>query len=464
MSYALIGLLSPEILLWERFALSRMVKPMVKGTIVEQTVATATRSFSRKRRREPDGGFDGRENPSLASKRAKSQSKDADEKTHQVANPDAYLQGTQTISKVNSVPAPQKRTRKPATLKAAEPESEGTGSGGDELQANGSYMRPSVRQRKRIDHKKKARKVDEQVDAEEEREKVPKVGTRKKRKREAKEAAGKITDFEEQNTNAKDGNKGVDGDTLKKSKRRRKTKEEKEAEAMPIAARTAGLRMYVGAHVSAAKGIQNSITNCVHIGGNAFALFLKSQRKWDNPSLADENRDAFRSHCHSHQYDTTSHILPHGSYLVNLAHEDKDRAQQSYDTFVDDLRRCERLGIKLYNFHPGASSSSPLPEAIKRIAKQLNAALASTKTVTPLLETMAGSGTVIGSRFADLRDIISHVEPEFKSRIGVCLDTCHVFAAGYDLRTPESFKRVLQDFDDTVGMKYLKALHLNDLL
>ncbi|KAL8810356.1 MAG: hypothetical protein Q9200_002636, partial [Gallowayella weberi] len=143
--------------------------------------------------------------------------------------------------------------------------------------------------------------------------------------------------------------------TPKKAKGKRKTKEEKEAEAMPLAARTTGLRMFIGAHPS----------------GNAFALFLKSQRKWENPPLQDENRDAFRSNCIEHKFDAMNHILPHGSYLVNLAQEDKDKAKQAYDSFLEDLQRCEALGIKLYNFHPGTTGNAPRPSAIARIASAL---------------------------------------------------------------------------------------------
>ena len=245
-------------------------------------------------------------------------------------------------------------------------------------------------------------------------------------------------------------------------KRKRKTKEEKEAEAMPLAARTTGLRMFVGAHTSIAKGLENSVTNCVHIGGNAFALFLKSQRKWENPPLKDESRDAFLKACVEENYDAGSHVLPHGSYLVNLAQKDSEKAKQAYDVFVDDLHRCEALGIRYYNFHPGASGGEPLGEAIGRISAQLNRALAETERVTPLLENMCGSGSVIGSRFSDLRDIIAGIKPEYRPRIGVCIDTCHAFAAGNDLRSPETFRKVFEEFDKVVGIGYLKALHLND--
>lgn len=254
---------------------------------------------------------------------------------------------------------------------------------------------------------------------------------------------------------------GIDEES-KKPKRRRKTKEEKEAEAMPLAARAVGLKMYVGAHTSIAKGVENAVTNCVHIGGNAFACFLKSQRKWENPPLQDTNRDAFRNALIEHKYDGMSHIVPHGSYLVNLATEDKDKSKQSYEAFIDDLHRCEALGIRYYNFHPGGAGQSPFGEAVSRLAKNLNRALSETKTVVPLLENMAGHGTLIGGRFSDLRDVIAEIKPEFKSRIGVCIDTCHAFAAGYDLRTPEAFQKTMKEFDEIVGIKYLKALHIND--
>ena len=212
---------------------------------------------------------------------------------------------------------------------------------------------------------------------------------------------------------------------------------------------------------------------------NSFACFLKSQRKWENPPLQDDHRDQFHSFCAEHKYESAKyvvlhyiseesvtnreafrHVVPHGSYLVNLAQEDTDRAKQAYDTFIDDLKRCEALGIKLYNFHPGSTLSQPRPQAISRIAAALNRAHKETSTVKPLLENMAGAGNVIGATFEDLRDIIEQVED--KSRIGVCMDTCHTFAAGYDLRTPGAFKNTLDHFDKIVGMQYLSALHIND--
>jgi AP endonuclease-1 len=202
------------------------------------------------------------------------------------------------------------------------------------------------------------------------------------------------------------------------------------------------------------------VTNALHIGGNAFAVFLKSQRKWESPPLSSESRDQFRAFCEEHKFDAAKHVLPHGSYLVNLAQKEAAAATKAYDCFLDDLQRCEQLGIKLYNFHPGNTGKFPRPEAIGRIAAQLNKAHKATSTVVTVLENMAGSGNVIGSTWEDLRDIIALVDD--KARVGVCIDTCHTHAAGYDLRSPEAFKKTMNDFDNIVGLSYLKALHLND--
>lgn len=198
----------------------------------------------------------------------------------------------------------------------------------------------------------------------------------------------------------------------------------------------------------------------MHIGANSFALFLKSQRKWDNPPLAAEARDLFMSGCSAHGFSAAEHALPHGSYLVNLAQPDEAKATQAYTTFVDDLRRCEQLGIRLYNFHPGSTLGGSRDEAVARIAAQLNRAHADTSTVVTVLENMAGGGNVLGAAWEDLRDIIALVDD--KARVGVCIDTCHAFAAGHDLRTPEAFAATLAEFKSIVGMEYLRAFHLND--
>ncbi|KEY78381.1 DNA apurinic or apyrimidinic site lyase endon uclease [Aspergillus fumigatus] len=224
-----------------------------------------------------------------------------------------------------------------------------------------------------------------------------------------------------------------------KISRKRKTKGGKEIEMLPLRARTQGVRI-----------------------GNAFALFLKSQRKWENPPLQDDHRDQFRQLCLEHKYDGAKHILPHGSYLVNLAQEDKVKAKQAYDSFLDDLRRCEALGITLYNFHPGSANQSSLPDALSRLAKALTNALEATSTVVPVLETMCGHGTTIGGYLSEFRDLLALIPREHHPRIGICIDTCHSFAAGYDLSSPAGYQSFMKEFEDQIGLQYLRALHLND--
>lgn len=248
----------------------------------------------------------------------------------------------------------------------------------------------------------------------------------------------------------------------KPAAKKRRTKAEKEAEEnMILAPRTATTSlkraMFVGAHVSAAGGVQNAVPNASKIGANAFALFLKSQRKWESPPLAASARDGFAVRLAEHDYDPGKHVLPHGSYLINLAQTDRARADRAYDGFVDDLRRCEALGVRLYNFHPGSTGGEPMGDAVGRIAAQLNRAHRETGSAVTVLECMCGSKNVVGSRFEELRDIIALVED--KSRVGVCIDTCHIFAAGYDLRAPEAFAKTMGEFAEIVGLKYLRALH-----
>ena len=200
----------------------------------------------------------------------------------------------------------------------------------------------------------------------------------------------------------------------------------------------------------------------MHIGGNAFALFLKSQRKWANPPLADDVSTSFHANCKSHAYDQSRHVVPHGSYLVNLAHTDKARTEQAYEAFLDDLKRCDRLGIRLYNFHPGVANSvgGDRQAAIAHLASNINRAHKDTTSVVTLLENMAHGGKVLGSTFEDLRDTIALIHN--KDRVGVCLDTCHAFAGGYDLRTPSAFDATMDHFEAVVGFKYLRAVHMND--
>ena len=247
-------------------------------------------------------------------------------------------------------------------------------------------------------------------------------------------------------------------------KKKRKTADEKAADMAPLASRTLSHTYRIGAHVSAAGGVHQTIPNALQIGANAFACFLKSQRKWENPALKDEHATAFVSGCEEKGYQAGKNVVPHGSYLVNLANPDKGKGEQAYGAFVDDLKRCERLGIQLYNFHPGNTNGAPKTEALARLAGQLNRAHEETNTVVTLLENMAagrkGDGNTLGGAFEDLATVISQVKK--KDRVGVCLDTCHAFAAGYDLRSPAAFAATMTEFDEVVGNKYLRAVHLND--
>ncbi|KAH9832888.1 AP endonuclease [Rhodofomes roseus] len=219
-------------------------------------------------------------------------------------------------------------------------------------------------------------------------------------------------------------------------------------------------RWKVGPHVSAAGGVENAIVNAASVGANAFALFLKSQRKWTSPDMKEISISAFKARMKTFGY-SASHILPHGSYLVNLGNPDEKKREQSYECFLDDLKRCEELGLHLYNFHPGSTVGvATKDESLSLIAGCINRAHKDTERVVIVLENMAGSGNVIGSTFAELGGVITQVED--KSRVGVCLDTCHMFAAGYDIRTNEGWNETMAEFERDVGLQYLRGMHLND--
>ncbi|KAG1742021.1 xylose isomerase-like protein [Suillus lakei] len=240
-------------------------------------------------------------------------------------------------------------------------------------------------------------------------------------------------------------------------KKRKKTEAEPTTEAYPVRVSSP---WKIGAHVSAAGGVENAVRNAAKVGANAFAIFVKSQRKWDSPPLSAENVDAFKRRMQEFGY-LPKHVLPHGSYLVNLGNPDEEKRQKSFNCFLDDLQRCEQLGLELYNFHPGSTvGQATKDESIALIAECINNAHKATKHVTVVIENMAGSGNVIGSQFSELKGIIDHVED--KTRVGVCLDTCHMFAAGYDISTKDGWEATLSIFDTEVGLSYLKGLHLND--
>lgn len=219
---------------------------------------------------------------------------------------------------------------------------------------------------------------------------------------------------------------------------------------------------YFGAHVSASGGVENAVRNAQNIGATAFALFTKNQRQWLAPTLTQEQITTFRNAMQSAGY-TASQVLPHDSYLINLGHPDEDGLEKSRESFFEEMHRCELLGLDRLNFHPGSHLKRIDDEgSLRRIAESINMALERSKGVTAVLENTAGQGSNLGYKFEHLAYIIDRVED--KSRVGVCLDTCHTFAAGYDLRTREACDRTFAEFDSIIGFGYLRGMHLNDAM
>ena len=217
---------------------------------------------------------------------------------------------------------------------------------------------------------------------------------------------------------------------------------------------------YIGAHVSAAGGVENVPGRAHEIGATGFALFTKNQRQWNAKPLTDENIDGFKAECKKYGYSMDA-IMPHDSYLINLGHPEKEKLKKSRDAFLIELQRCELLGIKLLNFHPGSHLNKiSEQDCLSRIAESINIALDETEFVTAVIENTAGQGTNMGFRFEHLAEIIDQVEN--KERVGVCIDTAHAYAAGYDISTKQGFEETFEQFNKIVGFDYLKAMHLND--
>lgn len=219
---------------------------------------------------------------------------------------------------------------------------------------------------------------------------------------------------------------------------------------------------YFGAHVSASGGVENAPRNAGGIGATALALFTKNQRQWAAPALTAGQTAAFREACAHYGY-TAAQILPHDSYLINLGHPEAEGLARSRDSFIGEMARCEALGLDRLNFHPGSHLKKiGEEESLRRVAESINMALERTHGVTAVIENTAGQGSNLGYSFEHLARIIDLVED--KSRVGVCFDTCHAFAAGYDLSTPEACERTFAEFDRTVGFAYLRGMHLNDAM
>ncbi|MBB6481331.1 deoxyribonuclease IV [Spirochaeta isovalerica] len=217
---------------------------------------------------------------------------------------------------------------------------------------------------------------------------------------------------------------------------------------------------YIGAHVSAAGGVENAPLNAMKIGATGFALFTKNQKQWVAKDLSEENIGKFRENMEKGGFSPDA-VLPHDSYLINLGHPEEEKREKSLNAFIDEIKRVEQLGLKYLNFHPGSHLKQiSEEECLSHIAASLNRAIVASQNTILVIETTAGQGSNLGWRFEQIGSIIDQVEN--KSRVAVCIDTCHIFAAGYDIRTREGYDRVMADFDSAIGLDYLKAFHLND--
>ena len=230
---------------------------------------------------------------------------------------------------------------------------------------------------------------------------------------------------------------------------------------------------YIGDHVSISKGIENAPLNAHQIGAKAFAIFTKNQRQWKSNPLTKKSIELFNSRCEEFGFKK-EYILPHDSYLINLGSPDEEKLQKSISSFIDELNRCDELGLYKLNFHPGSHLRKiskkdknydlklkyAQEECLSVIVKSINTALDKSKNVVAVIENTAGQGSNLGYKFEHLSYIIDGVKD--KDRIGVCIDTCHLFASGYDIRDKQSYEKTMQEFDRVVGFRYLKGMHLND--
>lgn len=216
----------------------------------------------------------------------------------------------------------------------------------------------------------------------------------------------------------------------------------------------------IGAHVSTAGGLFNAPGNARRIKARALALFVKNPRQLRAPPLAPQTVQRFAEELESAAFQP-EHVLPHDGYLINLGHPDKEKRTVYYEAFLAEMKRCEELGLRCLNIHPGAHLKGCSEDAcLDTIAACINSALEQTRGVRVVVENTAGQGSAVGYRFEHLGRIVDRVED--KTRIGVCFDTCHAFAAGYDIRTPETYQQTITALDKAVGLSYLRGVHLND--
>jgi len=217
---------------------------------------------------------------------------------------------------------------------------------------------------------------------------------------------------------------------------------------------------YVGAHVSASGGVFNAPLNAKAIGAKAFALFTKNQRQWVAKPLEQETIDLFKKNLDIAEI-LPKHVLPHDSYLINLGHPEVEKREKSLNAFIDELQRCQQLGLDRLNYHPGSHLKKiSTEECLENISNSMNTALEQTNGVKLVIENTAGQGSNLGFKFEHLAYLIDNSID--KERVGVCIDTCHMFTAGYDIRTREAYDKTWQEFDDLIGFKYLMGMHIND--
>lgn len=220
------------------------------------------------------------------------------------------------------------------------------------------------------------------------------------------------------------------------------------------------MKKFVGAHVSASGGVRNAPLNAQKIGAKAFALFTKNQRQWSAKALEEEEIEQFKANLKAAGI-APSCVLPHDSYLINLGHPGEAELAKSREAFLDEMRRCEQLGLDRLNFHPGSHLGAiSESECLSRVTESINLALEATSGVIAVIENTAGQGSNVGYDFRHLGEIIDQVHD--KSRVGVCIDTCHMFSAGYDIRTREAYEASMAILEREVGWCYLKGMHLND--
>ena len=220
------------------------------------------------------------------------------------------------------------------------------------------------------------------------------------------------------------------------------------------------MNKYVGAHVSASGGVYNAVDNALAIGAKAFALFVKNQRQWTAKPLDEKTIAKFKEKLEASGIEP-KHVLPHDSYLINLGHPEDEKWEKSKNAFLDEVHRCEQLGLVKLNFHPGSHLKKiSEEECLDRIAEAMNWTLENSESVSLVIENTAGQGSNLGYKFEHLAYLIDKVKD--KSRVGVCIDTCHMFTAGYDIRTKEAYEKTWKEFDEIVGFEYLQGMHIND--